>query len=202
MKQNRLFATLALFLVTVSAAAQTGFNIKAGLSLVNNDISMISTQSIQKEDNYCGFFLGPAFIYETERPLGLEFGVLYQRTKMLKPGIPNDQYYKQEFLQIPASLKLRFGSTDFKFIAQAGPQWNINLGDLQKFMENGKEIQSDRIIGTANIGAGMRLFDFLEFMLNFNVPWNVVEKNIGDFSQMSNDIGKYRTIQFVFGVLF
>lgn len=202
MRYNRLLATLAFFLMTVSAFAQTGLTIKGGLSLVNNDISMISTESIQREDNYCGFFIGPAITYETDKPLGLEFGLLYQQTRMIKPAIPEDEEYKQEFLEIPVSLKLRFGSTDFKFLAQAGPQWNINLGDLQKFIENGKEIQSDRIISTANIGLGMRLFDFLEFMMNYNVPWCVIENNIGDFNRMSDDIGKYRTIQFVFGLRF
>lgn len=202
MTKNRLFATIAFFILTVNAFAQTGYAVKGGLSLVNNDISMITAESIQNENNYCGFFIGPAITYETSRPLGLELGLFYQQTKMVKPSIPEDKVYKQEFLQIPASLKLRFGSTDFKFLAQAGPQWNINMGDLQKFMVDGKEILSDRIISTANIGAGVRVLDFMEFVMNFNVPWRVIGDNIGDFNKMSNDIGRYRTIQFVFGVLF
>ena len=183
---------MALFM---NANAETRFNLRGGLSLVNNDITMISTESVQNEDSYNGFFVGPALTIEAEHLLGLDFGLMYQQTKIKMA----DETYKQEFLEIPLSLRLKFGLKNVKVIGQLGPQWNINLGDVQSFFENGKEIEGNKVVTTANLGAGARLFDKLELMLNFNVPWEVVGDNFDDFDKMGDLIGKYKTIQFVVG---
>lgn len=100
---------------------------------------------------------------------------------------------------IPLSLRLKFGLRNVKAIGQFGPQWNINLGDVQSFVEDGKEIEGNKVVTTANLGAGVRLFDKLELMLNFNVPWEVVGDNFDDFNKMGDQIGHYKTIQFVLG---
>ena len=184
----------------MNAKAEVNFNLRGGLSLVNNDISMISTESVQNEDSYSGFFVGPALSFEAEHLLGVDLGLYYQQNKMY--GYDNNgekESYKQQYLQIPLSLKLKFGLKGFKIIGQFGPQWNINLGDVQTFFENGEEIKGDKVVTTANLGAGVRLFEKLELMLNFNVPWKVVGDNFDDFNKMGDLIGKYKTIQFVVG---
>ena len=71
------------------------------------------------------------------------------------------------------------------------------FGEVKTFMENGDEIKSDKFITTGNIGAGVRLFDRLEAMLNFNVPWKVIADNTDDFKKMGDMIGDYKTVQFV-----
>lgn len=195
MKRTRIILCLALIALFINANAETRFNLRGGLSLVNNDITMISTESVQNEDSYSGFFVGPALTIEAEHLLGLDLGILYQQTRI---KLPNDSY-KQEFLEIPLSLRLKFGLRNVKAIGQFGPQWNINLGDVQSFVEDGKEIEGNKVVTTANLGAGVRLFDKLELMLNFNVPWEVVGDHFDDFSKMGDLIGKYKTIQFVLG---
>lgn len=195
MKRTRIILCLALIVLFINANAETRFNLRGGLSLVNNDITMISTESVQNEDSYSGFFVGPALTIEAEHLLGLDLGILYQQTRI---KLPNDSY-KQEFLEIPLSLRLKFGLRNVKAIGQFGPQWNINLGDVQSFVEDGKEIEGNKVVTTANLGAGVRLFDKLELMLNFNVPWEVVGDHFDDFSKMGDLIGKYKTIQFVLG---
>ena len=193
MKRTRIILSLAFIALFMNANAETRFNLRGGLSLVNNDITMISTESVQNEDSYSGFFVGPALTIEAEHLLGLDFGLMYQQTKIKMA----DETYKQEFLEIPLSLRLKFGLKNVKVIGQLGPQWNINLGDVQSFFENGKEIEGNKVVTTANMGAGARLFDKLELMLNFNVPWEVVGDNFDDFNKMGDLIGKYKTIQLV-----
>jgi len=195
MKKTGLITLLALSALCINLQAETRFGVRGGLSLVNNDISMITTESVQDKETYSGFFIGPALTFEAEHLLGFDVGLMYQKTnfKVL------DETYSQEFLEIPLSLRLRFGLKNIKIIGQFGPQWNINLGDLQTYFEDGKEIESDKIITTANLGAGVRLFDQLELMLNFNVPWEVVGDNFDDFDKMGDLIDKYKTIQFVVG---
>ena len=107
--------------------------------------------------------------------------------------------YKQEFLEIPLSLRLKFGLRNVCLIGQFGPQWNFSLGDVQTFFEDGTEIESDKIITTGNLGAGVRLFDKFEAMLNFNVPWKIISDNTDDFQKMGDLIGDYKTVQFVIG---
>lgn len=195
MKTIRLFSLIALTALCINLQAETRFGVRGGLSLVNNDISMITTESVQDEDTYSGFFIGPALTFEAEHLLGFDVGLMYQKTnfKVL------NETYSQEFLEIPLSLRLKFGLKNIGIIGQFGPQWNINLGDIQTYFEDGEEIESEKIITTANLGAGVRLFDKLELMLNFNVPWEVVGDNFDDFEKMGDLIGKYKTIQFVVG---
>ena len=195
MKTIRLFSLIALSALCINLQAETRFGVRGGLSLVNNDISMITTESVQDEDTYSGFFIGPALTFEAEHLLGFDVGLMYQKTnfKVL------NETYSQEFLEIPLSLRLKFGLKNIGIIGQFGPQWNINLGDIQTYFEDGEEIESEKIITTANLGAGVRLFDKLELMLNFNVPWEVVGDNFDDFEKMGDLIGKYKTIQFVVG---
>jgi hypothetical protein len=195
MKRTRIILSLAFMTMLMNANAETRFNLRGGLSLVNNDITMISTESVQNEDSYNGFFVGPALTIEAEHLFGLDFGLMYQQTKIKL----EDDTYKQEFLEIPLSLRLKFGLKNLKVIGQFGPQWNINLGDVKSYVEDGKEIESNKVVTTANLGAGARLFDKLELMLNFNVPWEVVGDNFNDFDKMGDLIGKYKTIQFVVG---
>ena len=200
MRTIRFFLCLLLPALVMNVSAETKFNIRGGLSLTNNDISRISAESVQREDSYSGFFVGPAVTIEAEHLLGLDFGLFYQQTKMNTVNeLGEDETYKQEFLELPLSLRLKFGFKKFCLIGQLGPQWNVNLSDVQTFFEDGKEIESDRFITTGNIGAGVRLFDKLEAMLNFNVPWKVIADNTDDFQRMSDLIGDYKTVQFVIG---
>ena len=108
-----------------------------------------------------------------------------------------EQTYKQEFLEIPLSLRVNIGFPKLCVIGQFGPQWNVNLGDVKTYFEDGQEIKSDKFITTGNIGAGVRLFDKVEAMLNFNVPWKVIADNTDDFKKMGDQIGDYKTIQFI-----
>lgn len=200
MRTIRIILCLLLSSLFISVSAETKFNIRGGLSLTNNDISQISTESVQNEDSYSGFFVGPALTVEAKHLFGFDLGLLYQQTKMNGfDELGKEKTYKQEFLEIPLSLRLKFGFEKFCLIGQFGPQWNFNLNDVQNFFEDGTEIESDKVITTGNIGAGVRLFNKLEAMLNFNVPWKIISDNFDDFDKMSDLIGSYKTVQFVIG---
>lgn len=197
MRKLRFILCLLLPTLFVGVSAEPRFNLRGGLSLTNNDISRINVESVQKEDSYSGFFIGPAFT-TGEGLLGLDFAILYQQTKMMGYNEQRqEQKYKQEFLELPLSLRVNIGFTNLCVIGQFGPQWNVNLRDVKTYMENGDEIESDKFITTGNIGAGVRLFDKLEAMLNFNVPWKIIADNTDDFDRMGDLIGDYKTVQFV-----
>ena len=200
MRTIRIILCLLLPALFLNASAETRFNIRGGLSLTNNDISRITAESVQKEDNYSGFFVGPALTFEAKYLLGFDLGLMYQQTKMNGfDELGNEMTYKQEFLEIPLSLRLKLGFEKFCLIGQFGPQWNVNLTDVQTFFEDGTAIESDKVITTGNIGAGVRLFNKLEAMLNFNVPWKIIADNTDDFKKMGDLIDDYKTIQFVIG---
>ena len=200
MRTIRIILCLLLPALFLDASAETRFNIRGGLSLTNNDVSRITAESVQNEDSYSGFFVGPALTFEAPHLLGLDLGLMYQQTKMKGfDELGDEKNYKQEFLEIPLSLRLNIGFEKFCLIGQFGPQWNINLNDVKTFFEDGTEIESDKFFTTGNIGAGVRLFDKLEAMLNFNVPWKVIADNTDDFKKMCDLIDDYKTVQFVIG---
>lgn len=197
MRKLRLILCLILPSLFLSVSAEPRFNVRGGLSLTNNDISRITAESVQKEENYSGFFIGPALTMG-DGLLGLDVALLYQQTKMKGfDELGREKNYKQEFLELPLSLRVNIGFTNLCVIGQFGPQWNVSLGDVKTFMENGDEIESDKFITTGNIGAGVRLFDKLEAMLNFNVPWKIIADNTDDFQKMGDLIGDYKTVQFI-----
>lgn len=198
MKTRNLLLCLALLSLSVAAKAETRLNVRGGLSLVNNDITAINTQSIQNEDSYSGFFVGPALTMEAKRLFGLDFGVIYAKNNMKgfdQNGI--ETKYSQEFIDVPLSLRLHIGFKNLCIIGQFGPQWNFNIGDVQKFFNNGEEIDGKKIVTTANLGAGVRLFNKVEAMVNFNCPWECVGDHFDDFQKMGDLIGDYKTVQFV-----
>lgn len=197
MRKLRFILCLILPSLFLRVSAQPVFNVRGGLSLTNNDISRISAESVQREDSYSGFFIGPALTMG-HGLLGLDVALLYQQTKMKGyDELGQEKNYRQEFLEIPLSLRVNIGFPKLCVIGQFGPQWNVNLGDVKTFFEDGSEIESDKFITTGNIGAGVRLFDKVEAMLNFNVPWKVIADNTDDFKKMGDQIGDYKTIQFV-----
>ena len=197
MRKLRLILCLILPSLFISVSAEPRFNVRGGLSLTNNDISRITAESVQKEENYSGFFIGPALTMG-DGLLGLDVALLYQQTKMKGfDELGREKNYKQEFLELPLSPRVNIGFTNLCVIGQFGPQWNVSLGDVKTFMENGDEIESDKFITTGNIGAGVRLFDKLEAMLNFNVPWKIIADNTDDFQKMGDLIGDYKTVQFI-----
>ena len=197
MRKLRFILCLTLTSLVLSVSAQPRFNVRGGLSLTSNDISRITAESVQQEENYSGFFIGPALTMG-DGLLGLDVALLYQQTKMKGyDELGQEKNYRQEFLEIPLSLRVNIGFPKLCVIGQFGPQWNVNLGDVKTFFEDGSEIESDKFITTGNIGAGVRLFDKVEAMLNFNVPWKVIADNTDDFKKMGDQIGDYKTIQFV-----
>ena len=75
MRKLRLILCLAMSSLFLGVSAQPRFNVRGGLSLTNNDISRITTESVQKEENYSGFFIGPALTMG-DGLLGLDFALL------------------------------------------------------------------------------------------------------------------------------
>ena len=98
MRKIRFILCLILPSLFLSVSAQPRFNVRGGLSLTNNDISRITAESVQKEENYSGFFIGPALTMG-DGLLGLDVALLYQQTKMKGfDELGQEKTYKQEFL--------------------------------------------------------------------------------------------------------
>ena len=197
MRKIRFILCLMLPMVFMTVSAEPRLNVRGGLSLTSNDITRINTESVQQKENYSGYFIGPALTMG-EGLLGFDVALLYQQTKMKGyDELGQEKNYKQEFLELPLSLRVNIGFPNLCVIGQFGPQWNVSLGDVKTYFNDGKEIESDKFVTTGNIGAGVRLFDKVEAMLNFNVPWKVIADNTDDFKKMGDMIGDYKTVQFV-----
>lgn len=209
MKKVFLVCSLAL-LSLIPASAQFSWGIRGGLNLVNNDISTVDKESALDKDNYTGFFIGP--MAELQIPvigLGIDASILYSQKGL---QIAEGDDLKNQSLSVPVYLKYTFGLGNFLGIfAQAGPQFDYKIGDLSSGeLQSGKDVKEfvlNQYTWSANIGAGVKLFNRLQAAINYNLPlteegtYNLYENattgHLGTATDQANDAFKASTLQFI-----
>lgn len=194
---------LFLFLVLLPIATAWGqdarFNIQGGVTLTNNDITHITSSSIKQGKSYAGFCIGPSIDFEAKHLLGLDIAALYSQSSM---ELEDREQYQQQFILLPVSLTMRLGLPAFKVIAQIGPQWNMNIGDIKEFFEDGEYISASRVVTTVNAGAGIRLFNRVDAMVNYNVPLQTLKERQDDLKDIVRFANAYSTLQFILSLRF
>jgi len=209
MKKVFVVCSLAL-LSLIPASAQFSWGIRGGLNLVNNDISTVDKESALNKDNYTGFFIGP--MAELQIPvigLGIDASILYSQKGL---QIAEGDDLKNQSLSVPVYLKYTFGLGNFLGIfAQAGPQFDYKIGDLSSGeLQSGKDVKEfvlNQYTWSANIGAGVKLFNRLQAAVNYNLPlteegtYNLYENattgHLGTATDQANDAFKASTLQFI-----
>ena len=208
---KKVFLVCSLVLLSlIPASAQFSWGIRGGLNLVNNDISTVDKESALDKDNYTGFFIGP--MAELQIPvigLGIDASILYSQKGL---QIAEGDDLKNQSLSVPVYLKYTFGLGNFLGIfAQAGPQFDYKIGDLSSGeLQSGKDVKEfvlNQYTWSANIGAGVKLFNRLQAAINYNLPlteegtYNLYENattgHLGTATDQANDAIKASTLQFI-----
>lgn len=208
---KKVFLVCSLVLLSlIPASAQFSWGIRGGLNLVNNDISTVDKESALDKDNYTGFFIGP--MAELQIPvigLGIDASILYSQKGL---QIAEGDDLKNQSLSVPVYLKYTFGLGNFLGIfAQAGPQFDYKIGDLSSGeLQSGKDVKEfvlNQYTWSANIGAGVKLFNRLQAAINYNLPlteegtYNLYENattgHLGTATDQANDAFKASTLQFI-----
>ena len=208
---KKVFLVCSLVLLSlIPASAQFSWGIRGGLNLVNNDISTVDKESALDKDNYTGFFIGP--MAELQIPvigLGIDASILYSQKGL---QIAEGDDLKNQSLSVPVYLKYTFGLGNFLGIfAQAGPQVDYKIGDLSSGeLQSGKDVKEfvlNQYTWSANIGAGVKLFNRLQAAINYNLPlteegtYNLYENattgHLGTATDQANDAFKASTLQFI-----
>jgi hypothetical protein len=143
-----LFASIALFAVSIAANAQGGFRlgIKGGLNL--NQIEGVSFNNGFK----FGYHLGGFAEIDFTKKFGIQPEVLWNQSNTqvsaefatLYPTITNPNTLNQDvvlnYLSIPVLLRYNLGSM---FSIVAGPQFGILMNKNQNILQNGQKAFSD-----------------------------------------------------------
>ena len=162
---------LAVFLVLIVSlpvsALDWGF--RGGLNLVDNNLNNISASSLIEKDSYTGFYVGPMFQFSLPLGFGIDVSAVYSQKGF---NLTADETIKEQAVSVPlmARYQLSFGNV-IGFFLQAGPQVNFNLGNLSTAIKDrNASVVLNRAVWNFDVGAGIELFNHLQFALNYNLP--------------------------------
>lgn len=173
MKRLSVFLCGMALLTAIPANAGGNWGIRAGLNLVSNDIKSINAETMANKDSYTGFFVGPMAEFNLIAGLGIDASLLYSQKGF---EMANGETFKAQALALPVLFKYSFGLGDFIGVfVQAGPQVNMNIGDLERtFSMAGENIERsyvlDRLDWSMNLGAGIKAINHIQFAVNYNIP--------------------------------
>lgn len=175
-----VFALAAfLALVAMPSQAQVSLGVKGGLNI--SDMSF--DKDVLNTENKAGFFVGPTLKFKVPLiGLGFDIAALYdQREAELKE---NGTKITQKSINVPVNLRYNIGLGDLAGIYfAAGPQFGFNIGD-KKFTSALGDMTLKKSNMSVNLGAGVRLFDYLEIGATYNIACG----KTGDFNGTLGDI--------------
>ncbi len=172
---KKLFAIIAVALVTTTASAQFNFGVKGGLNVSSISLNGSLTDNL-KSENQAGFFIGPTVKFSLPLVgLGFDAAALYDQ----KSSKVEDVTLKQQSIVVPINVRYGVGLGDLASIyAFAGPQFGFNVGDKDfnlKSMSVDYNLKSSNI--SLNLGVGVVLAKHLQASVNYNIAMG----KTGDF---------------------
>ena len=179
-----IFAFIALFaFVAMPSQAQVSLGVKGGLNI--SDMSF--DKDVLNTKNKAGFFVGPTLKFKVPLVgLGFDIAALYdQREAELKE---NGTKITQKSINVPVNLRYNVGLGDLAGIYfAAGPQFGFNIGD-KNFSSTLGDMTLKKSNLSVNLGAGVRLFDYLEI----GAVYNIACGKTGEFKDLTDvtNIGK------------
>lgn len=202
MKKNVsiLVIVFAALLVALPARGQEkllNIGVKGGITLSSIDFG---ESSVFKgvEQNYTGFFVGPAV--EVNVPLiglGFDGAVMFSKR--------GDNEFKQQGIEIPLNLKYTIGLTNsLGLFVTAGPDFFYTFNDGDSYTLNSilGKVENEKSQVSLNLGFGLRFSNHLRLGANYLIPMgdsfsfkratDVLGDEISDESEMK---AKYRNWQ-------
>lgn len=199
---RKLFAIIAVALVTTTASAQLNFGVKGGLNLSSISLSGDLTKNLDSE-NQAGFFIGPTVKFTLPVVgLGFDAAALYdQKSSKIK-----DVTVKQQSIVVPINIRYSVGLGDLASIyAFAGPQFAFNVGD-KKFDVN--TLTADYNLKSSNLSINLGVGAVVAKHVQVSVNYNIAMGKTGEFdasaaSEARKDlVGDAKTNTWQFGVAY
>ncbi len=182
-KLSVIVLCVAAMMSSIPASAELNWGLRAGVNFVNNDIKAISTENVTDKDNYTGFFAGPMVNIGLPIGFSIDAAALYSQKGMT---LATGDTFKEQSIAVPVMLRYELGlGKMFGIFAQAGPQANFHIGDLQKSVKlkaaetisgltglaPDQEFKLEKAVWSINLGAGVSLMQHLQLALNYNIPF-------------------------------
>lgn len=195
---------LAVLAVPVSVSADgIDVGIRVGLNSVTNNIKAVGSPSGGGSDRYTGFFAGPVLDIHLPAFFSIDLSALYSHKGL---QLPDENNFIMQAIALPVMAKFTFPlGESVGLFAQAGPQINFNIGELEKIYGAGlRNYELNKQVWSFNIGGGIVFFRHLHATVNYNLPLSVDGSyTLKDYTdQISAENFKSSTLQFVLTYMF
>lgn len=188
-KSIRMFAVVAVLLMTVPAWSQVQFGLKAGLN-----VSKVSfdKSTVTDANNRCGWFAGPMIDFTLPVVgLGMDAAVLYdsKSIELEDGGVKESETLS--YIDVPINVKysVGLGSLASVFVT-TGPQFSFNVGDdkiFETLSSATRKFELKKSEFSWNVGAGIKALKHLQVAYNYNIA-------IGKTADVNVDLGTATSI--------
>jgi len=203
MRKHLFLSIVLLGLLSASPCfAQVKLGVKGGFNMTELKLN----EEIIDSKNRNGFFFGPTLKITLPILLGFDVAALYDRREM-EVGDELTKV-KQESVAIPVNVRLNLGKeSSFGAFIFAGPQFEFNIGDRHKVLDEAREWEFKKSTLSANFGVGVMVGGTLQVTANYNVALgktaDVNDKVIEDsFEQLRKHDAKTNAWQLALAVYF
>lgn len=201
--KRTILAIVAVVAMAIPASAQFAFGVKAGLNV--NSVSYEDIKSNFDSENRTGWTAG--LTTEFTIPvigLGFDASVMYVHRlnetnnvenldQSIKDILTNEDYRKQDFIEVPINLKYKLNLPVISKIAvpyvYTGPSFMF-LCSKQAATE---AFKSRKVDTNWNVGGGVQLLSHLQVGVNYGWGMNKALEIAGATTSTGNDLGKNKT---------
>lgn len=172
MMKRVLITILSVFFLSLAMShAQMKFGIKAGATISNLKLNsdLLSVQ------NRLGYHVGPTVMIKFPfMGFGVDASALYdvREAKVEMTSLLGKQSLQRKQMLVPINLRYSFGlGTTTSFFVFAGPQFNFNIGSLEKDIFSSVTWNIKRSTLSGNVGAGLMFADQFQLTANYNMAF-------------------------------
>ncbi len=187
---KKLFTTIAVAFIALTASAQFDFGLKGGLNVTNMSLST----DVLNSSNRTGFYIGPTVKFVAPLiGIGFDAAVLYDQ----REGKVSETSMKQQQIAVPVNLRYQIGLGDLaSLLIYAGPQLGVNFGD--KITNTAWDWKWQTTNLSVNVGAGVMLANHLQINANYNIACgktgefslaNTLQQGLGNGKMNSWQVG-------------
>ena len=197
MVKKILFISLLLLFPFVSMKSEVNWGIKGGVNVAN--LRNLSANNAFNTDSYTGFFVGPKLNVYLGSRLGFNGSALYSQSGMRFNNTDEKVDLNSLLLLVNMTLKV-FGSDRFGLFMEVGPQFDFNLGQKRREIEN-KVMEFNNSNISFNAGLSLHLLSRLQIGVNYNYPFGTTKGfKLSDMS--SSEAYKIYTLQLSAAIVF
>lgn len=174
-RKNIIMVIVSVFVFVLPSTAQVRLGVKGGINITKVSLN----KDLVATENLTGFHLGP--MVEIMFPgidLGVEAAALYSQKGM--DFKKSSEKVSADFIDVPVSLKKKFGIGSLKIYALAGPYLSFRVGGDKSWKSSkkvedivsglsGLEVDTKTVAAGINLGAGIEIIQHLQVGLQYSI---------------------------------